>query len=79
MPNHPNRSRKRPSRAAAPSPDEIRARRLAAGLTQRQAAELVHATLRAWESWEQGERPMHPGLFELFGIKVQMPGGQPKP
>lgn len=54
----------------SPSPDAIRAARLAVGLTQREAALLIHATTRAWESWEQAERPMHPGLWELFRIKA---------
>lgn len=70
MANHPNRSRRVRSPAAKPRPDEIRAARKAAGLSQREAAALIHATLRAWEAWEQGERPMHPGLWELFRIKV---------
>lgn len=71
MTNHPNRSR-RANPAANPTPDEIRAARLAAGLTQREAAALVHATVSAWEEWEQGRRRMHPGLFELFLIKTGM-------
>ena len=58
-----------------PTPGEIRAVRKAAGLTQTQAAQLIHATLRAWQCWEapQGTpaaRSMHPGLFELFVYKI---------
>mgnify|MGYP000862311218 CR=1 FL=1 len=72
MPNHPNRGAKAPS--ANPSPVEIRAARGAAGLTQAQAAALVHATPRNWQQWEQTEganvRRMHPGLWELFRIKT---------
>lgn len=74
MSNHPNRSAGHPARN--PSPDEIRAAREAAGLTQAQAAALVYANLRAWQRWEADEqttetaRRMHPGLWELFRIKT---------
>lgn len=72
MPNHPNRGPKGSS--SNPSPDEVRAAREAAGLTQAQAAALVHATLRNWQQWEDATgganaRRMHPGLWELFRIK----------
>ena len=57
-----------------PAPAEIRSARERAGLTQTQAAQLVHGTLRAWQGWEapEGEpsaRRMHPGLWELFLLK----------
>lgn len=52
-----------------PAPDEIRAAREAAGLTQSAAAALVHANLRSWQKWEAGERAMHPAFWELFLIK----------
>lgn len=67
MPNHPNRSRGNP--AANPKPEQIRAEREAAGLTQTGAAKLVHSTLRTWQDWEAGKARMHPGLWELFRIK----------
>ena len=72
MPNHPNRGAKVPS--ANPAPAEVRAAREEAGLTQTQAAALVHATARNWQQWEQeagsNVRRMHPGLWELFRIKT---------
>lgn len=73
MSNHPNRSAGNPARN--PSPAEVRAAREAAGLTQTQAAALVHASLRNWQQWEQAEgassaRRMHPGLWELFRVKA---------
>ncbi len=52
-----------------PLPKEIRQARLSSGLTQSQAAELVHGSLRAWQQWEAGDRRMPPGLWELFLIK----------
>lgn len=75
MTNHPNRSR-RANPAANPTPDEIRAARSRAGLTQREAAALIYATQSAWEDWEQGRRRMHPGLFELFSIKTGQARGR---
>ena len=73
MTNHPNRSAVRSARN--PTPAEILAAREAAGLTQAQAAELVHASARNWQQWEQTEganvRRMHPGLWELFQAKAQ--------
>lgn len=71
---HPNRSKRTPSESANPAPAEVRATREKAGLTQTQAAEVIHSTLRAWQNWESEDesmgRRMHPGLFELFKIKT---------
>lgn len=69
MQNHPNRGPKGPE--ANPEPAEIRAAREIAGLTQSQAADLVYTTLSGWQRWEQGERRMHPGLWELFLLKTE--------
>ncbi len=69
MPNHQNRSRRTISPAANPTPDEIRAARERAGLTQDEAAALVLSTLRSWQRYEYGERRMHPAIWELFRIK----------
>lgn len=53
-----------------PTPDEVKAARTRAELTQTDAAALVHSALRAWQAWEAGYRGMPPGLFELFLIKT---------
>lgn len=66
-PAHPNRGA--PTAASNPTPDQIRAARTAAGLSQTAAAKLIHGTERAWQDWEQGLRRMHPGLWELFQTK----------
>jgi DNA-binding transcriptional regulator YiaG len=76
MPNHANRSKLNPSPHRNPDPVEIRAAREAAGLSPAQAAELVHASQSNWQSWESQEqratgRRMHPGLWELFQIKLK--------
>lgn len=68
MANHPNRSRNNPERN--PTPDEIRAARLAAGLTQTDAAEKIHCSLRTWQQWEAGERRMHLAFWDLFQRKA---------
>ncbi len=54
-----------------PMPHAIRTARLIADLTQTQAAETVHVSLRGWQQWEAGDRTMPPGLFELFMIKTR--------
>lgn len=76
MVNHPNRSRSKPHASRNPEPTEIRAAREAAGLTQTQAAALVHTELRAWQQWEAekgtpSHRRMHAAFWELFRIKVE--------
>jgi len=69
--NHPNRSAGHPARN--PSPAEVRAAREAAGLTQTEAAAAIYSTLRTWQDWEAGKARMHPGLWELFGLKASPP------
>ena len=71
--NHPNRSAGHPARN--PTPAEVRSARETAGLTQAQAAALVHASVRNWQQWEDATggpsaRRMHPGLWELFRLKI---------
>jgi len=70
MANHPNRNNSRTNPASNPSPKEIAAAREAAGLTQTEAGELIHASLRTWQQWEAGDRRMHPAFWELFKIKL---------
>jgi DNA (cytosine-5)-methyltransferase 1 len=57
--NHPN-----------PAPAEVRAARLAAGLTQNEAAALLLTGLRAYQQWESGERKMHPAFWLLFRLLI---------
>jgi putative transcriptional regulator len=68
MANHPNRGRTK-SPAANPRPDEIRAARETAGLTQTDAAASIHCQLRTWQDWEAGKRRMHPAFWELWQRK----------
>lgn len=73
MSNHPNRGRAG-SPARNPTPEEVRAAREVAGLSQTAAAALVHTSCRTWQQWEAaegtpGHRRMHPAFWELFRIK----------
>lgn len=52
------------------TPTEIRTARESAGLTQQQAATVVHVGTNTWRHWEAGRSPIHPGLWELFLIKT---------
>lgn len=74
--NHPNR---KVGTDRVPTPDEVRAARERAGLTQAEAAAKVLGSVRAWEKWESMDasenRRMHPGLFKLFLLET----GQPVP
>ena len=59
-----------------PTPEEIKAARKAAGLTQTAAAAVVHAKLRAWQQWEAkngtaSHRAMSAASWELFCIKTK--------
>ena len=53
-----------------PTPEEIRAARQSAHLTQTQAAELIYKQRLAWARYESGDREMDPALWELFQIKL---------
>lgn len=74
MSNHPNRSKRSPSAARNPKPAEIKAAREAAGLTQTEAAALIHCGLNTWQQWESElpdqNRRMHPAFWELFQLKA---------
>lgn len=61
-----------PGDRPTPTPDQIRAARETAGLTQTDAADLVLGTLRAWQNWESGIRPMSPATWMLFRHNVAM-------
>lgn len=56
-----------------PTPEEIRETRLSAGLTQTQAARLIHSTLRTWQDHEAGKARMHPASWSLFRLKLKYP------
>jgi DNA-binding transcriptional regulator YiaG len=58
----------------APRPDELKSLRESLGLTQKEAASLVHVDSRTWQKWEASEelknhRKIHLAFYELFLIK----------
>lgn len=62
-----------------PTAKQVSKARAASGLTQADAAILIYASERTWQEWESGKNRMHPGLFELFNLKVlslKAAGGQ---
>lgn len=57
----------------SPTSEELRTARRRAQLTQTGAAKLVHASRRAWQTWESDGREHHDmpaAKWELFKIKV---------
>ena len=70
MSNHPNRSRHAVNGDPLPTPADIKAARLAAKLTQTEAAALVYRRLNSWQDWEAGNRHIDPGLWDLFNRRV---------
>jgi DNA-binding transcriptional regulator YiaG len=56
-------------RISKPTPDQIARARQFAGLTQKQAAELVHASsVSHWSNWENGHAGMSRASWHLFLI-----------
>ena len=54
-----------------PTPEQIKKSRLNAGLTQAQAAAVIHKKLLAWQRYESGDRAMDAAYYELFLIKTR--------
>ena len=59
-----------------PTCEQIREHRIAAGLTQAQAAAKVFTTPNVWSQWERGLRRMHPAFWALFTLTTQPPAPQ---
>lgn len=59
------------NKTAMITPEEIKAARIAAGLTQEQAAAVVGFTRNGWQKAEYGEKKMRPAIFELFKLKTE--------
>lgn len=51
-------------------PDSLRNLRIRAGLTQSEAAALVHRSLRNWQQWEYGERRIDRAAWELIRLRL---------
>lgn len=74
MGNHPGRNAGRGLPGKQPKPAEVLAARMAAGLTQAEAAKLIYGSQRAWANYEGTEesyaRPMRAAEYELFLLKT---------
>lgn len=60
-----------------PTKEQIKAGRLAARLTQQEAAAVVYMSYRGWQNWELGGK-VNLGLWELFlhktgQVKIKFP------
>ena len=53
-----------------PTPAQVKQARANAGLTQKQAAEVIHKKILAWQRYESGDRVMDAAYYELFLIKT---------
>ena len=53
-------------------PEQIKAVRLKAGLTQAEAAALISYSKRAWQDWEQGRKPMRDAVMDFFLLKLAL-------
>lgn len=54
-----------------PTPTQVREARVAAGLTQAQAAELLHLGVHTrWSEYERGQHSISLAAWELFLLKV---------
>ena len=53
-----------------PTPEQVKQARATAGLTQKQAAEVIYKKVLAWQRYESGDRSMDCALYELFMLKT---------
>ncbi len=53
-----------------PTAKEVNDKRTFCGLTQEQAAALVHSHWKTWQAWEAGKAKMPVAKWELFNLKV---------
>lgn len=61
-------------RPDSPTIDQIRVSRSFAGLSQRESADLIYVSRRAWQTYEEGTVPMKVGLWELYQFKTGQMG-----
>lgn len=54
-----------------PKKETIKEARIAYGLTQTEACEMLYVTRSTWAKWESGENQMSKAYWELFNIKAR--------
>jgi DNA-binding transcriptional regulator YiaG len=60
-----------------PTPAQLKSLRIGAGLTQPDAAALIHVTKRTLQDWEHDVNDMHLGLWELLTLKISSGAREP--
>ena len=50
---------------------DLRSHRSSAGITQREAADLIYTPFRTYQDWEGGIGVMHPAIYETFQRKIE--------
>jgi DNA-binding transcriptional regulator YiaG len=60
-----------PAMEIKPTPEQIKQARINANLTQTQAANMLHKSLRVWQNYELGDRGMDKAAWVLFQIKLK--------
>ena len=60
------------SPSAPPTPGQVRAARLNAGLTQTEAAVIIGKYITTWQNYEYGKTPIPYAAWELFKLKTGM-------
>jgi DNA-binding transcriptional regulator YiaG len=55
----------------SPSPEQLKTLRESHGLTELQAAYIVHVSAGTWQHWEAGDFEMPQKLYELFCTKIK--------
>ncbi len=58
-------------RGTTPTAEQVKAARTKYGFTQTQAGALVYYTLSGWQRIEQGERELHPAIWEYWQIRAK--------
>lgn len=61
----------------SPTPEQVRALRASAGLTQRRVADILDCSARAVRAWELGERNMPSSLYRLLSMHISESKRQP--
>ena len=62
------------NKAIVPTKKEVKAARVAAGLTQAQAAELIFKGWQVWALYESGKTKMDAAYWQLFNLKLTLKG-----
>ena len=53
-------------------PETVINTRKSSGLTQGQAADMVHISIQAWQNYEYGKTPIPKATWQLFKVKIAL-------